>query len=198
MANTNIGGGLASDASGARYSRVAMSLHWLIAALVAAMLGLGWWMNELVPDHSPQQDAIQWWHVSLGLTLLVLVVLRIVWRAMHAPPPLPSGMAHWERSLASFIHVLLYGLLLAQPLLGWALMSARGEPLSLWGIPVPGLPGVPVHNRPLAEPLKHLHIYWMIWVYGFALLFHVAGAIKHQFDGHPVLWRMVSFLRKPI
>lgn len=187
----------ASGAPGARYNRVAMALHWLIAALIAILLGLGWWMNEFVPDHSPLQDQIQWWHVSFGLTLLVLVAARIVWRAMRAPPAHASGLAAWERNLASVVHVLLYGLLLAQPLLGWALMSSRGEPLSLWGIPIPALPGVPVHSRAVSTPLKHLHIYWMIWAYLIVLALHVVGAVKHQFDGHPVLWRMVPFLRRP-
>jgi len=69
--------------------------------------------------------------------------------------------------------------------------------ISLWGLPIPPLPGVPTHNRAFSTPIKHLHIYWMIWVYAFVLLLHVAGALKHQFDGHPVLWRMVPFLRRP-
>jgi cytochrome b561 len=76
-------------------------------------------------------------------------------------------------------------------------MSSRGEPLSLWGLPIPGLPGVPVHNRAVSNPLKHLHIYWLIWAYLVVLALHLAGAVKHQFDGHPVLWRMVPFLRRP-
>jgi cytochrome b561 len=187
----------ASDTTGARYNRVAMTLHWLIAALIGVLLALGWWMNEVAPDHSPLQDLLQWWHVSFGVTLLLLVAARIAWRAMHSPPPLVSGMAPWERSLASFVHILLYGLLVAQPVLGWVLMSSRGEAISLWGIPIPALPGVPVHNRAFSTPLKHLHIYWMIWAYAFALFLHLAGALKHQFDGHPVLWRMVPFIRRP-
>ena len=188
-------GASTSDTTGARYSSVAMALHWLTAALVITLLGLGWWMNELAPDHSPQQDAIQWWHVSFGLTLLLLVVIRITWRATHAAPAPVSGMALWERRLAGIIHVVLYGLLIVQPILGWALMSSRAEPLSLWGIAIPALPGVPAHSRAVSNPLKHLHIYWMIWAYLIALALHVAGALKHQFDGHPVLWRMVPFLR---
>ena len=186
-----------SDTTGARYSRVAMALHWTIAVLVAVMLALGWWMNEVAVDHSPQQDQIQWWHVSIGLTLLIVVVVRIAWRAMHRPPPLVSGMAAWERGLATAVHVALYVLMLAQPLAGWALMSARGEPLSLWGLPVPYLAGVPAHSRPVGGALKHIHIWWLVWAYVIALVLHVAGAIKHQFDGHPVLWRMAPFLRRP-
>lgn len=76
-------------------------------------------------------------------------------------------------------------------------MSSRAEPISFWGLHVPALAGVPVHNRALSGQLKHLHIYWMIWVYFGALFFHVAGALKHQFDGHPVLWRMVPSMRRP-
>lgn len=187
----------AKDATRARYTGVAIALHWLIALNIAILLMLGWWMNEWVPDHSPQQDQIQWWHVSFGLTLLLLVVARIAWRLTHKPPPLVSGMASWERNLATLIHVLLYILLLAQPLLGWALMSSRGEAISLWGLHVPALPAVPVHDRAVSTPLKHLHVFWMIWVYVAALFLHVAGALKHQFDGHPVLWRMIPTARRP-
>ncbi len=185
-----------SDTIGGRYSGVAIALHWLIALNIAILLVLGWWMNEWVPDHSRQQDQIQWWHVSFGVTLLLLVVARILWRLTHRPPPLVGGMASWERGLARWVHVLLYILLLAQPLLGWALMSSRAEEISLWGLSVPALPGVPVHDRAVSGPLKHLHVYWMIWVYVVALFVHVAAALKHQFDGHPVLWRMVPSLRR--
>lgn len=185
------------DTAGARYSGVAMALHWVTAALVVTLLALGWWMNHFVPDHSPQQDAIQWWHVSFGLTLLIVVATRIAWRALHRPPPLVSGMARWERRLASVVHVVLYVLLLVQPLVGWAMMSSRAEPLSLWGLSIPPLPGVPVHDRPFSRGLSHLHTDWIVWTYLAVLFLHVGGALKHQFDGHPVLWRMVPFLRRP-
>jgi len=181
----------------ARYTTGAVVLHWLIAADIAALLALGWWMNELAPDHSPQQDLIQWWHVSFGLTLIVLIVARIGWRLLNPPPPPVRGLAHWERTLATTVHLVLYALLVAQPLLGWALMSSRSEPLSLWGIHVPALPAIPTHNRAVSTPLKHLHVFWMIWLYVLALILHVGGAVKHQFDGHPVLWRMSPFMRRP-
>ena len=187
----------ASATRGDRYDGVAQALHWLVALGVAIQLALGWWMNEFVPDHSPQQDSIQGWHVSIGITLLVIVVARLGWRATHAPPTLIGGGPRWERTLASVVHILLYVLLLAQPLLGWALMSARGEPISLWGLPMPALPGVPLHSRPLSNAFKHLHIYWIVWAYLVVLALHIAGAVKHQFDGRPVLWRMAGFLRRP-
>jgi len=103
-----------------RYSRVAIALHWTLALLIVLQVVLGWWMNEWVPDHSPMQKAIEGVHISVGLTVLILVLARIAWRLTHRPPPLPAGIPGWERMLAGAGHTLFYILMLALPLTGWA------------------------------------------------------------------------------
>jgi cytochrome b561 len=176
-----------------RYALTAIVLHWTIAALIVIQLFLGWWMNEWVPDHSPQQDQIQDLHVSLGLTILLLVVVRIGVRLAERPPPLPAGTPGWERLLIIVTHTLFYILLLALPLTGWALVSLDSDPISWWGVTTwPHLPGLGfmAHNKPLRHDLKSVHTYWLIWLVLLNLALHVAGALKHQFDGHPVLGRM--------
>jgi cytochrome b561 len=178
-----------------------MALHWVIAALILVQMGLGWYMNEVVPDHTPAQDRIQDIHVSVGLTILLLVIVRVVNRLLTRIPPLPAGLAKWESGLARALHILLYALLIVLPISGWLLMTVRHEPIAFWGLPVPGLPGLqgltgPAH-RPFSRLVKHWHIFILIWAAWVMIALHVAGALKHQFDGHPVLWRMLPFVRRP-
>jgi cytochrome b561 len=178
---------------GERYPLAAIILHWTIATLIVVQLFLGWSMNEWVPDHSAQQDQIQAIHVSLGLTILILVLARIGIRIARPPPPLPADLAPWERGLIIASHSLFYVLLLVLPLTGWAMVSIGKDPLTLWGLPWPRLPGLGflAQHRPWRHALKSIHVYWLIWPVLLNLALHVAGALRHQFDGHPVLWRML-------
>ena len=178
---------------GDRYPLAAIILHWTIAVAIVIQLFLGWTMNEWVPDHSPQQDQIQSIHISLGITILLLVLVRIAIRIARPPPPVPASIAGWERPLINITHSLFYVLLLVVPLTGWALVSAGTDPISLWGLPWPRLPGIGflAHSKPLRHGLKSIHVYWLIWLVILNLALHVAGALRHQFDGHPVIWRML-------
>jgi cytochrome b561 len=175
-----------------RYSIYAIVLHWTIAALFVIQILLGWWMNEWVPDHSAQQDQIQGWHISVGLTILILVLARIGVRLSVRPPPLRGDTPGWERALITLTHTLFYVLMLALPLTGWALVSLDTDPISWWGVSWPHLPGLGflAHSKPLRHGLKSIHTYWLIWLVLFNLALHVVGALKHQFDGHPVIQRM--------
>jgi cytochrome b561 len=177
------------------YGAAAVLLHWTIAALILVQIGLGWWMNEILPDHTPVQAQVQTVHISLGLTILLLVLVRIAVRLIYRPPPLPLSLAPWERMLVRVTHVLFYLLLLAMPLTGWALVSLGPRPVKIWGLPWPHLPGVGLllgspAPRAVRHELSHIHVYILIWIVLIALVLHVAGALRHQFDGHPVLWRM--------
>jgi cytochrome b561 len=182
-----------------RYAAAAIILHWIIAAMILIQLGSGWYMNEVLPDHSPAQDRVQDIHVSIGLTILLLVLIRIGVRLANRPPPLPKDMPAWERGLAHLGHALFYVLLLALPLTGWALVSIRHEDIPFWGLPAPALPVLPdlglAERKAIGHQLKHIHIYILIWIVVINLALHVAGALKHQFDGHPVLWRMAPWLK---
>jgi cytochrome b561 len=184
-----------------RYTRAAIWLHWIIAVLILVQISLGWIMNEVLPDHSPNQRLVENIHILLGLTVLILVVARIAVRLTHRPPLLPAGMPMWERMLSSFVHLVFYGLMLALPLTGWALVSIGDHPISFWGLPWPHLPGVqallgsPV-PKASRQALKHIHVYVLIWIVFANLALHVAGALFHQFDGRAVLWRM-TWLKRP-
>ena len=95
-----------------RYGPVSVVIHWVIAVLIFVQIGLGWWMNEVLPDHTPVQARVQNVHISLGLTILILVLLRIGVRLTHPGPPLPPEMAVWEKFLARVSHALFYLLML--------------------------------------------------------------------------------------
>jgi cytochrome b561 len=183
-----------------RYGAVAMILHWIIAVLILVQIGLGWYFNHFVPDHSPEQDRLQDIHVEIGLTTLILILVRIGWRLSHPPPPLPQDMAAWERGLAGASHTLFYLLMLAMPLTGWALVSIRGEDIPFWGLEFPAMPGLhgvwqgPAH-RAARHQLQGIHTDILVWIALANLALHVAGALKHQFDGHPVIWRMLPIAR---
>jgi cytochrome b561 len=186
-----------------RYGVMSVGLHWLIAALILAQIGLGWWMNEVLPEHTPVQAYVQNIHISLGLTILVLVLVRIGVRLTHPAPPLPPEMPAWEKALARASHLLFYLLMLALPLTGWALVSLRQHPIHFWGLPWPHLPGVdelfgPSPSREVRHTVSHVHVYILMWIILLNLALHVAGALKHQFDGHPVLWRMTGRPRPPL
>ncbi len=158
-------------------------------------------MNHVLPDHSPAQDRIETLHISIGLTTLGLILVRIAVRLLNPPSPMPAGMPGWERALARTSHVLFYVLMLALPLSGWIMQSARQEELFLWGYHWPWLPGLGGlagrAHRPVHEFLKALHTDYLVWLTLANLALHVAGAVKHQFDGNPVLWRMLPFLKRP-
>jgi cytochrome b561 len=181
-----------------RYNAIAIGLHWGVALLIYTQLGLGWYMNEVLPDHSPAQDAVEGIHISLGLTTLIFIAARIAMRLIVPPPPLPAGLQTWEAWLSQANKLVFYLLMLAIPLSGWALVSAGHDPISFWGAPWPKLPVSVLtgpEGKPLRQTVKHAHVFVLIWILVINLALHVTGAFKHQFDGHPVLWRMVPFLK---
>jgi cytochrome b561 len=185
-----------------RYSAAAITLHWLIALAIVCQVSLGWYMNEVLPDHTPAQDQAQSLHISLGLTILLLVLLRIVARFMFRTPPEPEGMPAWERWLARASHLVFYLLMLVLPLTGWIMVSLDPDPISFWGLPWPHLPGVgAVFGSPPTkathETISHIHVFILIWIVVITLALHVAGALYHQFHRPRVLWRMLPWLAPP-
>jgi cytochrome b561 len=108
-----------------RYTAVAIVLHWAIAAAILANLLIGWWMKSAIGETPTQARAIAAFqlHKSIGLTVLLLTALRLVWRFTHKPPPLPAGMARWERFATRGTHWAFYILMVLVPLSGWTYAS---------------------------------------------------------------------------
>jgi cytochrome b561 len=172
-----------------RYSTGAILLHWAIAIAVI----VNWRIAESA-EHLPDaaRAAVMANHMALGMTILLLTLLRLAWRLTHKPPPYASSLKPWERGLARIVHAIFYVLLIGLPLGGWLATSYYGVGVDIWGVfTVPRLPvGV---NPDLGEGIFEAHA-----AGGTAMLvliaLHILGALKHQFfdkDGN--IWRMLPW-----
>jgi cytochrome b561/polyisoprenoid-binding protein YceI len=194
-----------------RYSTVAMTLHWLIALAIFGLIPAGWWMADAIKAPATQAQAYQVFqiHKSIGLTVLALTIARLAWRLAHPAPPLPDGMAGWERFAARATHVGFYAVTLALPLTGWAYVSAGwaaelDRPLNVatsWF----GLFEVPHWSviSGMAEETRRTFAFQAIsahsllaWGAIVLIGLHVGAALKHQFlNKDTLLGRMIPFLR---
>jgi cytochrome b561/polyisoprenoid-binding protein YceI len=177
-----------------RYTTVAIVLHWVIAAAILAQVSLA---GRMEGPRTPLSFAVTQLHKSIGITILLLSLLRLAWRLMNPPPPLPATMARWEKVLSQVVHAGLYGIMIGMPLTGWLMVSASKItlPTLLYGtVPWPNLP-----VSHLAAPAKHLwHAIgenghnWLAKVLYVLVGLHVAGALKHQLFSRdePVLAHM--------
>jgi cytochrome b561 len=174
-----------------RYTRTAISLHWLIALIILAGFSLGLYMHDL--PLSPQKLKYFSWHKWMGITVFLLAVVRVGWRLTHGAPALPDGMPEWQRRAAAASHGLLYLLILVIPISGWLYSSASGVPVVYLGL-IP-LPDLVAPNKALAEQLKLLH-QTLNFTLAALVILHTAAALKHQFVDHDgLLARMLPVLR---
>lgn len=163
------------------YTAPAKVLHWLMALIIISVWFIGLYGASLSYQHGPAETAQKiWWitfHKEIATTTIFLIVLRIVWRATHRPPEL-TGMSPVMVMAAHLGHVLLYVLMIAVPLLGWANSSSAG-----YDIPVLGLFHLPTlmdKNELLTPTLSLLHKI-VAYVLGLVVLGHAAFALKHHF-----------------
>jgi cytochrome b561 len=174
-----------------RYTRTAIALHWLIALLIVCGFCLGLYMVEL--KFSPVKLALYSYHKWIGVSIFSLALLRLLWRLMHTPPPLPATVPAWQRHIAAALHVVLYLLILTIPVTGWLYSSAAGVPTVPFGIAALQLPDLLERNKELAASLRFLHVALNFSLAALVAL-HVAAALKHQFfDRDGLLVRMNPF-----
>jgi len=173
------------------YTRTAVALHWLMALLITAGFTLGTTMTDLAV--SPRKLRWYAYHKWIGITVLGLVVLRVLWRARHAPPP-DEPMPHWQRLAAHLTHGLLYLLMIATPVVGWLYSSAAGYPvvyLKLWR-----LPDLVAKDAALAKVLVQAHGL-LAWTLMLLVLLHAAAALKHHFIDRDATLRRILRWRTP-
>ena len=186
-----------------RYTQTAAILHWLVAVLIIVNVGLIWTVDYLPEAWGrPVIDT----HKSIGITVLGLGLLRILWRAAHAPPPLPDTYAGWEQFGAKAAHIVLYGLIFCMPLSGWmhdsAWKDAATHPMRLFGtLPWPRIGTIAALPADTKETMHivfgKIHTALAYVLYGLLAL-HIGGALKHQlFDKERELQRILPWGRKP-
>ena len=175
------------------YTRTAIALHWIVAALVLFNLAFGLYIVEVLPL-SPHKLKLFSYHKWIGVTVFLLAAARLLWRAFHPAPALPAAMKPWETRAAHASHALLYVLFFAAPLSGWLFSSAAGfQTVYLGVLPIPDLLG---KNRELADVLKVMH-HWINYALAALVALHAAAALKHHLiDRDDVLVRMLPFLRQ--
>jgi cytochrome b561 len=170
-----------------RYTSTAIALHWLIALLIFAIFPLGLYMHDL--HLSPLKLQLYSYHKWIGITVLMLAILRIVWRATHTPPPLPLSIARWQQIASSMTHQLLYLLLLIVPVSGWLMSSAKGFKTVWFGVlPLPDLVG---RDKELGHLLENVH-QSLNYLLLLLVVAHIGAALKHTYiDRDEVMARML-------
>jgi cytochrome b561 len=168
-----------------RYTRVAIALHWTIAVLVFINLTIGLLHESLLKGTIPL-------HKSIGVLVLVLSILRWIWRLTHRPPPLPATVKPWEKGLAHAIHWIFYALIVLIPLSGWIFTSAslKRHPFAFFGMfPFPMAPVV--QNKAISSAWATGHMV-MAYLMIALIVLHVGAALKHRlFDRDRTVDRML-------
>jgi cytochrome b561 len=151
------------------FSRI---LHWTMAILILAMLFIGIGMVSSVSAYHSLVSI----HRPLGILILVLVAIRLINRLFNPPPPLPEGMPGWQRLAAHGSHVLLYALMFAVPLVGWAMLSAGRYPIVLYGSLQ--LPPIAPQGPTLFAVLRETHTILALLLFA-TFLAHLGAALTH-------------------
>lgn len=157
-----------------RYGSLSITLHWLMLVLLAVVYACIE-LRGIFPKDSPGRALIKDAHFMLGLTVFVLVWLRLALRALSGTPriePAPSGL---QALLANLMHWALYALMIGLPIAGWMILSAADKPVPFYGLELPHLVGA---NHDLAEEIEGWHAlggtigYWLIGLHAVAGLYH--------------------------
>ncbi len=158
-----------------QYGTTAKIFHWLIVALLTVQYPIGWLMPDLHRGMTP--GAPMTFHVSFGIVILVLIVLRFVWRVTHPVAP-ESRLPPWQRLSSEAVHRLLYVLVLATTITGWLFASFRGWSISLFYlVPLPMLASDSAEAGKAIDGLHQAMELALLVVIGL----HVAAALAHRF-----------------
>jgi cytochrome b561 len=179
----------------ARYNQVQIILHWLIAAIIFFMIGLGLYMiglpkqSELPPGEESVRAFYFLLHKSLGLTAGILILLRLVWRLTHKAPELPDTILKWQQKAAGAVHVLLYALMIAMPISGYLQSMYSKYDTHFWGITLPRLAEADKAQRAVFQEVHEMLAFTFIAL----IVIHLAAAIKHRLDKSGISDRMSLF-----
>lgn len=171
-----------------KYSKVAIALHWILAALIISNFVLASMAEDVARE---LRGTYMNPHKAIGISILLFSVFRLYWRMGHKPPPLPDAISGWQAKAGKLVHAVFYFLIIAVPLSGWIMASAHPQapPVSFFGLfdfslPIgrdKGLAGFAYETHEiLTKPLAIL------------IILHILAAFKHQFaDRLPFIQRML-------
>lgn len=166
-----------------RYGPISILLHWLMAFLIIAALILGVVMTQI-----PVRFSLYEWHKDIGLSILILVFIRFIWRLVNISPSLktlPSG----EQFAAKFVVLFCYAFMFIIPMTGWLLLSASDIPVSFLTF---NLPELIEPNDNLDSLLLNAHK-WLSYLLIILIIFHIAAAFKHFFiDKNKIMQRITK------
>lgn len=175
-----------------RYPLLLIGLHWLMLLLFVAVYACIE-LREWFPKGSDPREALKAWHFMLGLLIALLVMPRLVIRYRGSLPAISPAPPAWQNLAAKLMHIALYALMIAMPLLGWLLLSAAGKPIPFFG---QELPALIAKDQELAKVLKELHE--TLGEIGYCLIgLHIAAVLYHHYRQHDnTLARMLPSLGK--
>ncbi len=190
------------SANNMSYNKMSVRLHWLMAGLIILMLIVGALMGYIPDSKLSLKIMVYNWHKTIGMLILLLAIVRIIWRLMHKAPPLPSYLKTWEVHLARLVHFLFYLFMIAMPLVGWALVSTSKFPSFLFNVKALKLPALPfwqgldkAHLHEVHEFFEESHETLAILAV-VLLVLHVAGAVKHMRSDQTYALRMMPWRAK--
>ena len=172
-----------------KYSRTAIALHWIIAALIISNVVL---VN--LADGLPREAKAVYIspHKAIGISILLLSVLRLVWRITHKPPALPGVIAGWQATLGKTVHAIFYFLIIAVPVTGWLMVAAAPgvPPVDFFGLFSVDLPIAESKALSGASYEGHEILTKALVI---LIFLHIIAALKHQFADHlPFIQRMFA------
>jgi cytochrome b561 len=157
-----------------RYATLSIILHWIMFLLLVAVYSCIE-LREIYPKGSEPRDTLKTWHFMLGLSVFVLVWVRLIARWVTQTPEIHPPITKWQKLLAKAFHFGLYILMICMPIAGWLILSAEGKPIPFFGL---NLPPLIAENEVLSETIEQVHKtagtigYYLIGLHMFAGLFH--------------------------
>lgn len=171
-----------------RFAALSRLLHWTMAVMILAMLFIGVGMVTSLGDYHRLVSV----HRPLGIAIFVLAAIRLVNRLINRPPPLPADMPRWLKAVAEASHIVLYALMFAVPLVGWAMLSAGGYPIVLYG-PM-HLPPILPQSPPVYAALRQTHTVLAFLLFA-TFLAHLGAALAHALLFHDGVFQSMASAR---
>lgn len=159
------------------WGSVSRAFHWVLGFAIIGMLAYGAWMNHI--PARPDRFFYRSIHADIGYVVLLLTVLRLIWRGVNPTPELPADTTRWQRILARVSHGALYAVTILVAMLGWAHSGARDKNYSDWF----GLFRVPQFTSPdkaTADAFEDRHIFFAYVLLALVVL-HLGAALWHHF-----------------